>query len=773
MASPYRHPRHEDLYSPLIVEDLLGGANEWRNVQDIIRLTFKALSDVVRTQAASLRELERQMATKVSKTDLNSGLAVKANVSDITRTVKEVFSSLESKLNLDDLQALVGDKVSRSEVQYLLSSKAPLEAVEIKADKRTVDSELHALRVAIDETQKEMARRHQQTANQRDIQQIYTLLDTKANSVDIEESLQTKANKQSVANALHKKANRVDVDSLLARKADLAELQSVLMATEGKADQAYADRILQNLELKVDRSELSKVIMNEAEGHKHDQDDLEHRLFEVQQQETQVQEQLEQLERFASSLRQDLDEQRLALASTSSAKADKREVERVTQALLRKADADGVASSFAQARQELQDAVSQSKKDSAVDRKNTEDRTSRISTKLERLEQDIGRIGDGLSRSLTEYKAQTQTEVASLQNIAASSRADVQELAESLDRNKADLESLNARKAERADFAEFRLQVAESLSGKAEVSALQEAKLQQHRDLMRSVGEVREDLRSLVAGVESELSSLIDKKASLTEMQTSLSDKADLNTLHRLAASRVTAEELEELKAKFDLLGQELLKKAEHRDVTMQLQYSREAVDDLHKELTQRPTVKDVLNLVDSKASLAEVERSLTRLAEDIGARVPKRELQELMQEQQQIVEALCAENCTARWIWKTGNVRPGYAVPWEVQSVNTCPDNFLWERDKTSILLVAPGLYEVSAGFYASSKPTIQLLVNGEMVLTDPKEDRGKQFGRHPAGNVIGVTFRDFLALPARARVAVSYVGDPGAEGFLGLRKL
>jgi hypothetical protein len=35
-------------------------------------------------------------------------------------------------------------------------------------------------------------------------------------------------------------------------------------------------------------------------------------------------------------------------------------------------------------------------------------------------------------------------------------------------------------------------------------------------------------------------------------------------------------------------------------------------------------------------------------------------------------------------------------AVPWEVQAINTCPDNFIWEANKTSLVSVAPGLYEV-----------------------------------------------------------------------------
>jgi hypothetical protein len=61
-----------------------------------------------------------------------------------------------------------------------------------------------------------------------------------------------------------------------------------------------------------------------------------------------------------------------------------------------------------------------------------------------------------------------------------------------------------------------------------------------------------------------------------------------------------------------------------------------------------------------------------------------------------------------ARWLWKSGDLHNGYSVPWEVQSVNTCPENFLWDEDKTSILTVAPGLYEVTFGFFSTKKPTV-----------------------------------------------------------------
>lgn len=116
------------------------------------------------------------------------------------------------------------------------------------------------------------------------------------------------------------------------------------------------------------------------------------------------------------------------------------------------------------------------------------------------------------------------------------------------------------------------------------------------------------------------------------------------------------------------------------------------------------------------------------------------------------------------------------------MQSVNTCPENFLWEEDKTSILTVAPGLYEITFGFYSNKKPTVQLLVNGEAVLSAVNSSsyvihhssgKLKSLGKHSSGNLTGLTLIDFIALPARARLSLSYSGEAGAEGFIGLRKL
>ena len=135
--------------------------------------------------------------------------------------------------------------------------------------------------------------------------------------------------------------------------------------------------------------------------------------------------------------------------------------------------------------------------------------------------------------------------------------------------------------------------------------------------------------------------------------------------------------------------------------------------------------------------------------------------------------EALCAENCVGRWIWKSGDLQGQGFVPWEVQAINTCPDNFLWEKNKSALVLAAPGLYHISFGFYSKRQPVIQVLVNNESILSvTPGENANSSnvistAGKHSAGNITGVTLNEFVALPARARISLIYDSSTSGEGF------
>jgi hypothetical protein len=78
----------------------------------------------------------------------------------------------------------------------------------------------------VDELYREMSKRMQVCAIQKDLAYLQTFIETKATIEDMNESLQQKANKQSVANPLHRKAYRSDIDQLLETKAYASDLDN-------------------------------------------------------------------------------------------------------------------------------------------------------------------------------------------------------------------------------------------------------------------------------------------------------------------------------------------------------------------------------------------------------------------------------------------------------------------------------------------------------------------------------------------------------------------
>lgn len=246
--------------------------------------------------------------------------------------------------------------------------------------------------------------------------------------------------------------------------------------------------------------------------------------------------------------------------------------------------------------------------------------------------------------------------------------------------------------------------------------------------------------------------------------------------------SKVSIQEFEGLKLGIEKVNKELINKIDFDKFELYSNETRQSVEEIQKELLMKSNIKETLNLLKNKAEIDDVNKALTQIHEELDAKCGLDQFNGAMDNQTLINEALCAENCVARWIWKSGQVKNGYAIPWEIQTVNTAPDNYLWEKEKTSIMVVSPGLYEITMGFYSNKKPTVQLLINGEPVLSAVNSSayvlhhssgKLKNVGKHSGGNITGLTMIDFIAIPERARVSLSYSGEEGAEGFLGLKKL
>ena len=118
---------------------------------------------------------------------------------------------------------------------------------------------------------------------------------------------------------------------------------------------------------------------------------------------------------------------------------------------------------------------------------------------------------------------------------------------------------------------------------------------------------------------------------------------------------------------------------------------------------------------MENKADIDHVNKALTEIHDELDIKINNTEFSKNLKGYELLTESLCAENCLGRWYWKSGELKNDNSIPWEEQNINTCPENFLWEENKTSILTVSPGVYELKCALFSTKhKPVFDVMING-----------------------------------------------------------
>jgi hypothetical protein len=635
-------------YAPVVVENLVEDFNEWRNVTEVVRLTFKALSDVVRTQGVALSRLEQQLAAKANIQEVITSLALKANVADVQRSMTEVVRAMEQKATIQDCRLLIAEKASKTELY--------------SAEGRSDSAE--ELRRALVEIEGELEMLKNQFVSQADLQEVYDVCATKAQLTEVEEAVQNKANKQSVASALHRKADKSEVEGSMDYKAGLEELRNLI---DSKVSFSAYERLSKEVALKADASAVDRLLSTSSTQRQ----DLElAELRELRLQRSSEAAIALQIDSVISATKAETDRAYSTLHSMLSKKADVRDLDRISQLLARKADTENITDVLEDFRKEISQHFNSVAIEVRKEALNTteSDKLRRIEVKVKELDSELKLSG----KQLKELGVTLQDELNRVSSHFSDYRA-----------NKAtDIIEIKRRLDLKADCSEIARNVA--------------AAMQEQGGLVR---ETRRDLGLSIDKLERELMTVIGRKADFAEVKQYL-DSLEMKTAEALSSRQLV--------------------KSLQSELDKHIAATKGSFDETFKSVMLKANIKDVCTLLDLKANSDEVSRAFADFSADLEARALSGEMNAFTQEQLLVNEVLCAENCVGRWIWKSGALLGNYAVPWEVQSVNTCPDNFLWEKDKSTLVAVAPGLYQVCWGFFAKRPPTLQLSVNGEPVFIE-----------------------------------------------------
>jgi hypothetical protein len=217
---------------------------------------------------------------------------------------------------------------------------------------------------------------------------------------------------------------------------------------------------------------------------------------------------------------------------------------------------------------------------------------------------------------------------------------------------------LDVRKAEKREVIEVKGFVVSGLDAKAALSDVQQSFNKHASESQQRAFELRQELFKKVSEIQSLVSAGVGTKVSLEEFNEALSQKTDVTTFRTLMEQKANYSDMESQQRFLERLIRELESKASAKEFDQHVMQARTTVDELHKEVLLRATIKDVCTLLDQKANVEDINATLALVQREVEKRAAENDLKKALNEQALVNEALCAQNCVGRWIWKSGELK-------------------------------------------------------------------------------------------------------------------
>ena len=283
----------------------------------------------------------------------------------------------------------------------------------------------------------------------------------------------------------------------------------------------------------------------------------------------------------------------------------------------------------------------------------------------------------------------------------------------------------------------------------------------------------------------------INKKMDIDEAKSILEQKVDQNTFQKMLNSKSSSADIDNIKLTTSKLTNEIQNKLDIDKFDTIIESILSNIQEIKNDLVLKGNIDEIMSYLKNKASIDDVNKALVEIHSELDSKSSLEDFNHAMNNQNSINKYLAEENSIAKYIWKSGNVSKGYAVPWEEQIVNTLPENFIWEKDDICIKVKKKGIYLISLGFFVEEKPTVQVMINGESVLSQVnsnafivRQDNSKEFNLNSLGKIedkeqngynciTGLTMNEFLCLGNMSKIVISYSGSNSVKGIMSIKQI
>ena len=711
----------------------------------------------------AIRELSKKINNKLSREEIENELKFKINNDDIFQAINNISQELDNRPTHEEINNALEGKMNKDEFMFYLNQKN-------NSDENININKFNDLLNAFENIKNEIFTKINKLENdvvkKDDFIILKNELDNKANIIDIENILETKEDKESINNILKNIADKNEINNMI---------YTAINKNKNKDNIGKNEFNQFLLDYQNDKKNLEERIVNKI-----DISEINNSLEKMKQKVDSID---NDFDRLIQSMKNQFQDINIVINNLEQKIIDNNEmnlerIKGIDSILRNKIEKEQVELLINKSKNNILEIINKYKNDENSNIKIFEDN---INNKMEKMIFDNQSLLNDITntnQNINNYFSQKQTEMENLMNrmrLSLNNNDIYNNNNNNINNNREIINTienkLNQKLNEKLDiskFEEFLNGLKQDLDNKIDIIAVKKS----NEEIIK---EINDKIRQLYNDINKDL----NEKANKNDLGLILSQNNLQGINNDALNEKLSITDFEDF---INNITKQLKQKLDINKFNNIISTFNSNFENIHKDMNSKADIKSIIDILKNKLDTESFNEIINEIKKELATKTPSVDFSSAMDNQAIINETLVNENNIGRWLWKSGKVKNNLSVPWEIQIINTSNDNFLWEKDKSFIGVNEGGLYEIKLGFFADKKPMVQILVNGEVVISAINSNsyvihqssggRMKGTGKTSFGNVTGLTMIDFILLPDNAKLSIAYTGEKGI-GFLGLKKL
>ena len=623
-------------------------------------------------------------------------------------------------------------------------------------------------------------------ATMNDIEKINKILNSKVNICDLNNILTSKADKDDVINILRTKCDKVDFDVQMKKKIDVTEYNELINLLNNKVNCSDIEQINLCLANKIDKCNFNSII--DIINNKLDTKEFnsfiecEYNKF-IENNNKKIKDIDDDFDRLIRNIKSQFNNINCVISKMENDKIGKVTYDELLKQLKGKIDKKEFLGTFNQFQFDINEKMNDIKNNNDKSFKENEDN---FNIKLNDISSCLNKKIECLNCEIENLNCENKNNIIHIQeNIR-----NLEDIGNKISFIQSENESkfchlyeLLKTKLEINDYKEDINLLEKNLKEKIKLGLEEKSTYKDLELLYKNIQtNLNEKLTSFEDNTQKNLNDfnntlniLSKEKLNLVDLNPLLKDKFDyLEDLIQSKFKEKTIDEIDTEIRKLNLQIQQKLDKEKYYDDQIK---NKNLIDNISNTILNYYTKNEIVDLLKPKSDIGEINKIVNKLNEKINEKVSINTFNPFLELQNSINNLYLNDNSFGRWIWKSGKLKSGKIIPFENQYSNTFSDNFLWEKDKGSIMISKGGFYNIIIGiFNKGKKAVIHVLVNGENIVTKNEDNyilgcERKNFNF----DVSSITVNQFIFIPDKTRISIIYECDDNQSlsGFLELRAL